>query len=125
MKYEIKNQADELVEVNFSGHMLAQYGLRSGAEIETGIGTGRAVGVSHLYHNRESFSTDKGQVQHMIVVALNSDTQMRLTVEEALGGWARVSDREFNRWMVATELGLIYRRVSMDWDEYNVAQLYE
>ena len=60
MKHEIKNSADLIIEVNFTGHMLGRYGLRAGAEIETEIGTGRATGVSHIYHNRETFDHNMG-----------------------------------------------------------------
>ena len=124
MKHEIKNSADLIIEVNFTGHMLGRYGLRAGAEIETEIGTGRATGVSHIYHNRETFDHNMGQVDHMITVELENGTEYRVDVSKALGSWVRVNQAEFDRWMNANEQGRIYRRLGIRWDEANVAELY-
>ena len=124
MKHEIKNIADLIIEVNFTGHMLHRYGLKAGTEIETELGTGKAIGVSHIYHNREAFDHSMGQVDHMITVELENGTEYRVDVSRALGSWVRVNEAEFSRWMRANEQGRIYRRVGIRWDEANVAALY-
>lgn len=119
MQYEIKNR-QELVEVNFTGHMLRQYGLRSGDQVNTELGSGKAHAISHVYYNINSFEYNRGQVQHLICVDLGDGSLVRVPVTD----WMRVSEREFTRWCETREMGRRMARIGIAWDEHNVAEVY-